>query len=347
MEGAKSVTRVIYADVLVITNIIVNYLLLRTCAVIMGCRARAIRLLASSALGGVYSLMLLADGLHPIFAALMKVFFLVTMVPIAFKIKSVKTFLRCCAVFLLANFGFAGIMLAVRFMFAPQSMMYQNGAVYFDIDLLTLTVTALGCYGAMSLILFFAKSRVPQCRTFFFEAECGEIRAQGKALYDTGNSLTEGFSGRPVIVCGEAFASELLDGKAVPDTESIGADSLPDGFRLIPFSTVSGAGVMPAFRADCLGIFIGGERYDLHDVYIACARRGTVNGEYDALIGTAVFDMIDNEVKGFENLDKQAEKDFYFNKSKADANRNRLHKRSGYAAASAHKGEGDAAARRP
>lgn len=337
----------IYADVLVITNVIVNYLLLKACAVLMGCRTGALRLLASSVLGGVYSLLLLADGLHPALAAFLKAVFIVTMVPVAFKINSLKAFLRCCAVFLFVNFGFAGIMLALRFLLAPQSLMYQNGAVYFDIDLLTLTVTALGCYGAMSLISFFAKSRVPLCRTFFFDAQCGEIKVRGRALYDTGNTLTEGFSGRPVIVCCEGFASQLLGGRAVPQVENIGMGGEPRGFRLIPFSTVSGAGVMPAFRVDCFGIFIGRKRYELHGVYFACARRGTVNGEYDALVGTAVFEMINNEVKGFGNLDKQAEIGIPDLESKAHANRNRLHKRPGYSAAAADKGEGGGAARIP
>ncbi len=290
-------TRVIYADVLVITNIIINYLLLRTCAVIMSIRPRGIRLLAASFLGGAYSLIIFADFLPSVALAAIKIAFVLSLVPTAFKIKSLKSFLRCCAVFMLVNFAFAGVMLAIWLTFMPEAMLFKNGDVYFDVNPVALTLCALGCYGVMRLISRFGRSRVPTGRIFRIEIENNGKTVSGRALYDTGNTLTEGFSGRPVAVCEAKFLEPLTGGTFGVDYTS---GELPEGFRLIPMSTVGGSGVLPAFKAEKLRIFIGGRAYEIKDIYVAAAGRGVIGSDFAALLGTPVFDEINNEVKNFE-----------------------------------------------
>ena len=54
---------VVYADVLVVINIIVNYFLLRASAAVISFDFKAWRFLVSSALGGAFSLILFVDGL--------------------------------------------------------------------------------------------------------------------------------------------------------------------------------------------------------------------------------------------------------------------------------------------
>ena len=289
-------TTVIYADVLVITNIIINYLLLRACAVVMSLPPRAVRLLAASLLGGAYSLIIFAGSLSVPALMGIKTVFAASLVLTAFRVKSFKAFLRCCAVFLLVNFAFAGLMLAIRIAFAPQAMLFKNGAVYFDIDPVALTFCALICYGVMRLISYFGRSRVPSGRIFQIEIENGGKTVSGRALYDTGNTLTEGFSGRPVIICEKEFIAPVA-GECANDYT---AGDLPEGFRLIAMSTVAGGGVLPAFRTEKLRVYIGGRAYEISGAYAAVADRRVIGADFSALIGTPVFDEINNEVKNFE-----------------------------------------------
>lgn len=290
-------TRVIYADVLVITNVIINFLLLRTCAAIMSSYAKTVRLLLASLLGGAYSLIIFAENLPPALLAVIKVAFVLSLVPAAFKIKSLKAFLRCCAVFMLVNFAFAGVMLAVWLAFMPEAMLWKNGAVYFDVSPVALTLCALVCYAVMRLVARFGKSRVPQGRIFPVEIENNGKKVCGRALYDTGNTLTEGFSGRPVAVCEAKFIEPVVSGSLTGDY-TVG--ELPEGFRLIPMSTVGGSGVLPAFKAERLRIFVSGKPYEIENICIAVAERKVIGADFSALVGTPVFDAINNEVKNFE-----------------------------------------------
>jgi stage II sporulation protein GA (sporulation sigma-E factor processing peptidase) len=71
---------------------------------------------------------------------------------------------------------------------------------------------------------------------------CCTVQLRG--LADTGNSLVDFFTGKPVIVCDAAgFAG--IDTDAFP----------PKGFRLLPIATVSGSGMIPVFQPDEVVIY--------------------------------------------------------------------------------------------
>ncbi len=72
------------------------------------------------------------------------------------------------------------------------------------------------------------------------------LRLAGKTvvlsgLADTGNNLTDIFSGAMVIVCADESLQALLDGKPVETLR---------GYRLIPCATITAEGILPLFRPD-------------------------------------------------------------------------------------------------
>ena len=81
---------VVYADVLVVINIIVNYFLLRASAAVISFDFKAWRFLVSSALGGAFSLIIFVDGLPAAALAAVKFLFLLLMVLAAFGYGSFK-----------------------------------------------------------------------------------------------------------------------------------------------------------------------------------------------------------------------------------------------------------------
>ena len=110
---------VVYADVLVVINIIVNYFLLRASAAVISFDFKAWRFLVSSALGGAFSLIIFVDGLPAAALAAVKFLFLLLMVLAAFGYGSFKRLFKCCAAFLASNLAFAGLMLAGRTFLFP------------------------------------------------------------------------------------------------------------------------------------------------------------------------------------------------------------------------------------
>lgn len=77
-----------------------------------------------------------------------------------------------------------------------------------------------------------------------------------KALWDTGNTLTDPLTGEPVSILSPELAREILDmgTKSAEQGEETGA-----GLRFIPFRSVSGEGVMPVFRGEKMCIHTGEE----------------------------------------------------------------------------------------
>lgn len=279
---------VIYADILVVINIIVNYLLLRACAAFTGTGFKAWRFLAASAAGGFFSLIIFVENISLWLNIILKILFCVVMILLAFNTKSLKAFFKCTSAFLAVNFAFGGIMLAVCTAFLPGSAAYHNGVVYFDIDILTLTVAAIGCYCILSLISRFTKSKVPQQSIYSIKITYEGRTVEGKALFDSGNSLCDCFSGNPVIICEKSFVSPLLSDKDLTEAKN---------FRLIPFSTISSSGALPAFLADKAEILIGKNWCETENIYIGVTEKKIVSGGYCALFGTPFLDTVSNGTK--------------------------------------------------
>ena len=279
---------VIYADILFVINLFVNYLLLRCSAIVCSSDFKAWRLLISSAVGGLFSLMILIEGIPRVLDAVMRILLPAVMVLIAFTSKSLKAFLKNTAAFYLANFVFAGIMLGICTATKSNFILYRNGVVYFDIDILTLTVISLICYGVLSLISRFVKARNSADVLYSIRiTDCGKS-IEGTAFYDTGNALCDSFSGFPVIIAERNFL-EGLYGKDFECSSLI-------KFRLIPFTTIRNGGALPAFCAEKVEIKCAGEYLTVDRIYIAVTDRKINTAGLHALLGPNVLDAIDNKI---------------------------------------------------
>ena len=112
---------------------------------------------------------------------------------------------------------------------------------------------------------------------------------EGKALYDSGNTLCDCFSGKPVVIADEKFIKKLTENDKLENMKN---------YRLIPFSTISGNGTIPAFMADCVEIYVSGNKYNVENVYIGLTENKIISGDYSALLGSPFFDLIsDNKLK--------------------------------------------------
>lgn len=210
------------------------------------------------------------------------------MVFVAFGAKSIKAYVKCCAAFFLSNFVFAGIMMTLSIAIMPDSSIYKNGIAYFDIDIITLTLGTVTCYLILTIITKFLKSRTPQKNIFPIRIYYNSNSIEGKALFDSGNTLTDCFSGKPVVIAEKENINNLLE-KELSDMKN---------FRLIPFTTIKNGGALPAFMADRVEIMCAGKWLSADEVYIAVTEKKIVSGEYFALLGTPFFELIDNKIKG-------------------------------------------------
>ena len=140
-----------------------------------------------------------------------------------------------------------------------------------------------------------------------------------RALLDTGNHLTEVFSGSPVaVVRREAVESALPSsvlaaarcahaGETSPDGAAIPQAAAGDsGIRLVPYRSVGGKGLLPAFRPQSASLLSSaGISRDVTGIYTAlCSDLG--RGGYDALIGSDLAELTGrNASKPSEGQDKR------------------------------------------
>ena len=269
--GGGRLSQVVYVDVLFTLNLFVNYLLLLSGACLLREKAKRWRLLLGAALGAGYSLIIFAPELPNFLSILIKVIFCVTIVLAAYPVHGLRHFGKLTACFLAANFIFAGFMMGIWLLFRPKGMVYQNGAVYFDISVTVLIVTAIVCYGLTVLFSKLFRRHAPENRIYTLQVELNGCRLCTQALLDTGNRLSDCFSDTPVILLEYARVKTLLPPASL-------------GFRLIPYHTVGGTGLLPAFRPEKVIISDAHMQFEKKDVLIAVVNDRLAAGEYGALL---------------------------------------------------------------
>lgn len=339
--------QVVYVDVLLFVNLFVNYFLLRAAGVLAREPVRRVRILLGSALGSLCSLIIFLPPLHNLFVLLLKAVFAVVIVLAAFRIHTLHAFGRLLAAFLAETFLFGGLNYALYALAAPRGMLYGNGAVYYSVSVPLLIVITVACYGVSMLISRLLKRNVPENTVYTLSITLDDKTVTCPALLDTGNGLRDSFSDTPVIIARYETVRELLPVEVQPFFAD-GTTALPSGefakrFRYIPYHSVGGGGVLPAFRPDFIEIRGIQKRLRHSDVYIAASRERFAGGQYGALLHPRLVDI--QEKSGGVNSEKHPKADQLvagnsFQRIMQRRRGNLLHKRSADSAAAPEQGGG-------
>lgn len=249
---------VIYVDTLFLLNAMVDYLLLLASARLAGEPLARLRFLLGAVLGGLYAVAIFLPGLSFLARPPCRLAAAVLMVLAAFW-KS-RRLLRQVVIFLALSCAFGGGVLAIGLL-GGRGLTLSNGVLYSGMDLKIVLLSAAGCYGALTLLFQ---------RTGRHTAASGELRpvrltlgerqVSLTALVDTGNTLTDPATGRPVLVAEADCVEELLPPGIRPSPADLrdpaGAlERLEDPwrrrFRLLPYRSVGvDRGLLLAVRVD-------------------------------------------------------------------------------------------------
>lgn len=256
----------VYADVLFVLNLIINYALLSATEKIAKQPTSPPRKLLGAAVGAVYAVCMFfpqAEALYTVAAKLIVSFILVSL---SFSVKSPKPFFKTVAVFYAASFVFGGICLGIfYFTGSGKGTLVSNGIFYFNLPLRTLIISTAAAYAAINGLWRIRKSEKAR------DYRKVKIYMNGKsvsvnALVDTGNMLTDPISSSPVIIAEfEALRSLLpksfteIYEKCQAAPEAMLADgeiaSPVRGIRVIPyFSLGSEVGMLIGFKPDAVKI---------------------------------------------------------------------------------------------
>ena len=232
---------VVYLDVLFAVNVLMDGVSLLAAAALGGVRVGRVRLLLASVLGGGYAVL---GAVVPLLAALpLRVLAGVGLCAVAFGGK--PAFGRVCALYFVVAASFMGLAMALGAV-TGRTLLFGAG-YYIAIPFRVLLLAAAAGYALSGILLRGDALHGPLRReverlTIRFDGREREVRL----LHDTGNSLTEPVSGRPVLVLGRETVAGLM-GKEICDA-CMGKKDAATCLAALPPETASRFGLLP-YRA--------------------------------------------------------------------------------------------------
>ncbi len=284
--------QVIYVDILIAVNLFINYFLLAATSKFLCLKWKTWRLILGETLGAIYSLYILLPEFNLLLSIIIKFFMSFTIIWATFGSKNIKTFVKTLLCFYSVNFAFSGIMFAAWCVFRPNGMAINNGVVYFNISPLMLIFSTLVSYMLIEFINRIIGKKENKTRWCDVNVKLGNKSVVFRAKVDTGNSLREPFSDLPVIVARKSIVSEILPDNMfvnINDKSKANLDVIENikyKIRMIPFKTVSGDGLFPAFKPHSVSVAGGPDK----NAYIAVCSNQTLPEETLALINPDLMD---------------------------------------------------------
>lgn len=255
---------VIYIDILFLINFILDSGLLFITGRLSGKTPHPLRILPGGAFGGIYSCSVFFVNLPFSSSFFIKLLAAAIMILITFYPFSKKEFARLLINFYIQTFLLGG-MLSATFYFSGRPAVMSNNIYYFPFSTLQLFCLSIPL---ITLLAFHWKKS--KNRLLSYGKYCTvTISHDGKSLItegliDSGCSLSDPLSGKPVIILNASLSEKIFDSTQTNLIKNHQlAELLINGFRLIPYSTVSSAdGNMAGFTPDSCEININGRNFN-------------------------------------------------------------------------------------
>ncbi len=239
---------VVYVDVLIILNTLVNYFILLAVRKITRSYTKRWRIAVGALVGGVSSLLLFLEYLG-LLMTLLKLITAVLTVVVTFGLNPFKEFMKRLFFLFAITFIFGGFALAVYMFFDKDILIYSNGIIYFDIDMTFLIICSVVSYLLITIILRFTDKKAPKSKEYVVTINNNGKSITCTAFMDTGNNLRDPFSGYPVIMAEKSIFNYVYNDERI---------------RLIPVVTVNGESLIRVFRPESVKI----NEYTTEKVYI-------------------------------------------------------------------------------
>lgn len=243
----------IYIDILIVINLYINYFVLKICAKLLHQKVAISRCILTSFVGSICSLIIFLPNLDFYLILIIKIIFSMIFVLLSFGKCKIIVFIKNTVFYFAVYFIFAGVLqMIIQSGILPSGFLVRNMTVYYPISSGLLIAVTLIIYAVISIMERFLIPSVNFEDKFSVEISYGTMKIEIKGLADTGNTLVDCFSGKPVIVAGRKNLMPILD---LPENANI-CETLTrtgqhlKGFRIIPYSTCSSKGMILVFRPE-------------------------------------------------------------------------------------------------
>lgn len=239
---------VVYVDLLWLLNFVANHLLLLGAGRLAGAGLRRWRIALGAALGALYAVALFLPGMGWLSTLPCKLAVAVVMVLCAYG-GEVRLW-RVLGLFFAASAALAGAVLGFEWL-GNTTLTLQSGVLYTQMDLRLLLVVFLACYFVFSLLLRRLGAHTG-AELVHMELTFSQRVVSMTALHDTGLSLSDPVTNRPVVVAYWRDMAWLLpagaDAARPIECARLCHDRGIHGVRLVPYRAVGvESGMLLAF----------------------------------------------------------------------------------------------------
>ena len=290
---------IIYIDVVLLENLIMNFIILLATGLILKEKIKIVKLVLSSLLGAIYSVISYLSILEIYTSMILKIILSIVMIYVAFNPQTMKKMWKDLIIFYLTSFVFGGAAFALIYIVKPQDILMKNGLFLGTYPLKTIILGTIIAFLVIMTAFTVVKSKITK-KDMFCEIE---IYLNGKtikttAMLDTGNLLKEPITNTPVVIVEHTLLYEHVPKEILNHLEELlGGDfeKIPENIKeeyktklkFIPFSSLGKQnGMLLGIKAEAITIKGIEKEEKKENVIIGMYHKSlTKRGEYRALIG--------------------------------------------------------------
>lgn len=246
--------QVVYADLTFLINFIMDFLILWATGKLIGIRLSYTRLVIASLLGGLYAVGYLFLDLFW-YSLPMKFLFSILLVTVGLFPTNIQVFKKSILYFYSISFFVAGATMASSFLYKTNQFTFSFSYLWLGGGVLA--VILLGIFGKRYL----RKQLIPNLFKYKVKLNFAGSLCEGEGFLDTGNSLKDPLTNKPVLVAEYNFIKACLpnDIQAAMENTSDQEEMLNEltnsawasRLRLIPFTSIGKRnGLLIGVRAD-------------------------------------------------------------------------------------------------
>lgn len=278
----------VYIDVLVATNMIINYFLIKITSALSGAVAKQNRIIISSFVGALFSFSILFN-ISYLTSFIVKIISVFICSRIAFGVKTKRQYFKNTILLSVATFLFSGIVSAL---FASNTTVYtRNFCIYPNISPLLLVTCIVFTYISVQLFEFvFTTGR----KEYFYRADIfyNDNSTTTTAFYDTGFNVKDIVTFRKVLISDLNTVKNILPEDLLTDIVFYYKTGDYTNKNIIPvfYSSINRNGMLPAIVPQKIIVHGNKNITELKDVIIAIAPE-QFSADYQVIFGKDIYKL--------------------------------------------------------
>lgn len=290
----------VYIESLLVTNFIINFIILYVVGKITRTKIQKIKLVISALVGAAYTLIVFFPDFHFMGKFIIKFSISILMTVLAYSPEKLQDFLKQIFSFYLVSFMFAGSIIGIFYILNNNPYLIRFSFKDSRELLVYLIIgVGIGVLFLLAIIKFYRHKLNKDNLLTSLEIGLKDRKINLTALIDTGNSLKEPITQKPVIIVEYSALENILPNslrsmflkKQELDLNVVGRvmEDVGDDMylRLIPFKSIGkDSGILIGFKPDLINIYLEDEIRKIEDETIVAIYNGKLDesGGYSGLL---------------------------------------------------------------